>query len=87
MLSKNRKKKVLVIRARLNPKIIVSEQVIIRKIVENTGFELTFLNPLLDSENIDWKNPDRLLNKYGSTIWLALIDKVGKYYLLKLFSI
>lgn len=71
MTTKNRTKSALVIQARLNPNIIAAEQENFRKIIEATGFELTFANPFRDSENINWKNPDELLRKYGSSIWLG----------------
>lgn len=71
MTTKNRTKNVLVIQARLNPDIIVTEQANFRKIIETTGFELTFANPLLNSEEMNWDNPSELLQKYGSSIWLG----------------
>lgn len=67
----NRAKNVLVVQARLIPKIIVAEQANFRKTVEGTGFQLTFANPLQDNEEINWSNPGELLHEYGSSMWLG----------------
>lgn len=71
MTYKNRIKNVVVIQARLNPKIIFAEQANFRKLIKSTDFKLTFVNPLQDSNWINWNNPDGFLNKYGSSIWLG----------------
>ncbi len=71
MIHKNRAKRVLVIQARLNPNIIVAEQDNFRKIAASTGLELTFVNPLLDDDKINWSNLNQLLDQFGSSIWLG----------------
>lgn len=74
MNSKTRVHNVLVIQPRLNPEIFLQEQAIIINITKNIDVTLTFVNPLLNDNKIQWSNPKSILNTFGSTIWLGSGD-------------
>ena len=74
MTSKTRTHNVLVIQPRLNSEIFLKEQAIIINITKNIDVTLTFVNPLLNDNKIQWSNPKNILNTFGSTIWLGSGD-------------